>query len=134
MRYPATIDLRVGGAYHVDFSRTNQGELDGVIVRVEPEKALAYVWGRSVLEWLIEPDGDGCRYTFRDHGTDAPADADDYTSAGIASGWHSWIDMLDAHLDGRVITVAEEQANWEKLKAPYQERLDSALVGVETRP
>jgi hypothetical protein len=42
--------------------------------------------------------------------------------------------LLDAHLDSRVITVAEEQANWEKLKVPYRERLDAVLRGIETRP
>ncbi len=67
MTYPARIDLRIGGDYHVDFSRSEGGELDGVIVRVEPERTLAYVWGMSVLEWRLEPGDGGCRCTFVHH-------------------------------------------------------------------
>ena len=68
MAYPARIDLRVGGEYHLDFSRTDGGELDGVIVRLAPERRLAYVWGVSVLEWTLEVDGEGCSYQFVHHG------------------------------------------------------------------
>src|SRR5262245_50651029 len=61
MDYPARVDLRPGGDYVVDFSRTNQGALDGVIVRVEPERRLTYVWGLSVCEWSLEDVSGGCR-------------------------------------------------------------------------
>ena len=44
MTYPARIDLRVGGDYFVDFGRTHEGELDGVIVKVVPERLLRYAW------------------------------------------------------------------------------------------
>ena len=64
MDYPAKIDLRVGGEWHVDFGRTGDGELAGVIVRVEPEKVLTYAWGLSMCEWTITPASDGCDYTF----------------------------------------------------------------------
>lgn len=124
MAYPARIDLRPGGEYHVDFSRDNSGELDGVIVRVEPERLLAYVWGYSVIEWTIEPDGDGCRYTFADHGNPT-------TEAGvdISAGWHAWLDSLDAHLDGKTLTRAQEQEHSQRVTPAYKERLDEVLNG-----
>ena len=107
MALPARIDLRVGGDYNVDFG-PNAGELDGVIVRIEQERILAYVWGRSVIEWSIEPDGEG------------------WTNEGIAAGWHGWLDALNAHLDG-VAMSAEALTAHEKLEAPYRERIDALL-------
>lgn len=44
MSYPARVDLRVGGDYSVDFSRTSEGTLEGVIVRIEPARRLAVGW------------------------------------------------------------------------------------------
>ena len=115
---PARIDLRVGGEYCVDRSA------DGVIVRVEPNRMLAYVWGYSVIEWTIEPDGDGCRYTFADHGNPT-------TEAGvdISAGWHAWLDSLDAHLDGKTLTRAQEQEHSQRVTPAYKERLDKVLNG-----
>jgi uncharacterized protein YndB with AHSA1/START domain len=124
MSYPARIDLRVGGDWYVDFSRTSERDLDGVIVRIQPERNLAYVWGRSVLEWTIEQDGEGCRYTFSDHGNPTLEGG-----AGIAAGWHAWIDALEAHLDGARMRAEEERANWDRLQQPYRERLDAVLKG-----
>jgi uncharacterized protein YndB with AHSA1/START domain len=121
MTYPARIDLRVGGDYHIDFSRTDEGALDGVIVRVEPERTVAFVWGRSVLEWVIEPDGAGCRYAIVHHGQKPPSERDGYTDEGLAAGWHSWIDALGAHLDG-VASTAEALSAHETLQASYRER------------
>jgi uncharacterized protein YndB with AHSA1/START domain len=89
MGYPARIDLRPGGDYHLDFSKPHQGddagELDGVIVRVQKERTLALVWGRSVLEWAIEPHGAGSRYSFRHHGQEPPSEGDRHTDEGIAA-------------------------------------------------
>ena len=96
MALPARVDLRVGGEYHVDFSPID-GQLDGVIVRLETERRLAMVWGLSVLEWTITPEADACRYTFLHHGQ-PPGLVDD--EAGIAAGWHAWLDDLDTHTDG----------------------------------
>ncbi len=122
MGLPARIDLRVGGDYRVDFP-PGQGELDGVIVRVQTERTLAYVWGVSVVEWTLEADGDGCRYQFTHHGQ-PPGLVDD--EAGIAAGWHAWLDDFDAHLDGITRDAGGEDA---LLLPPYQKRLAEVLDG-----
>lgn len=124
MRYPARIDLHLGGDWHIDFSRTDGGALDGVIVRIEPERRLAYVWGMSVLEWKLEPRDDGCRYTFVHHGQ-APGLVDH--EEGLAAGWHDFLDGLDAHLDDISRTDEEDHAKWKALMPPYRERLDAVL-------
>lgn len=122
MTFPARIDLRVGGDYYVDFGRTNEGAIDGVIVRVEPGRRLAYVWGLSVLEWTIEPDASGCRYTFVHHGQ--PPGLVDHEE-GIAAGWHVWLEDLDAHLEGETPGPDEDHARWNAARPAYRERIGS---------
>jgi uncharacterized protein YndB with AHSA1/START domain len=130
MGYPARIDLRPGGDYHLDFSnpkeRDKGGELDGVIVRVQDERALAIVWGRSVLEWAIEPEGDGCRYSFCHHGQDSPSEGDTFTDEGLAAGWHAFLDGFAAHLDG-VAPPPKVPAAHAQLEDTYRERAAQAL-------
>jgi uncharacterized protein YndB with AHSA1/START domain len=124
MGYPARIDLRVGGDYHVDFSRTGGGALDGVIVRLEPERSLALVWGLSVLAWQLEPDETGCRYTFVHHGQPAPEDPD---RDDIGFGWHVWLDDFAAHLDGTSRRVDAATHGRNELRVAYRERRDAVL-------
>jgi uncharacterized protein YndB with AHSA1/START domain len=124
-RHPASVDLRVGGAYRVDFG--DGGGLDGVIVRVQPERCLAYVWGRSVVEWTLEPDGGGCRYTLVHHGqAPAPAGAP-YTDAGLAAGYHAGLDALALVLDGDPAPPAPPREPWDRLTARYRPPIEAVL-------
>jgi uncharacterized protein YndB with AHSA1/START domain len=122
MSYPARIDLRVGGDYFVDFSRTDQGSLDGVIVRIEPGQKLAYVWGLSVVEWTLEPDGDGCRYAMVHHGQ-APREIPD--EEGLAVGWHQFLEDFAAHLRGEAPSAKFDLTT--ELARAYRKRLDEVL-------
>lgn len=130
MGYPARIDLRPGGDYHIDFSRPREGddggELDGVIVRVRHEEALAIVWGRSVLEWAIVPEGPYCRYTFTHHGQEPPSTGDQHTDEGLAAGWHAFLDAFAAHLDGAPQITNAPTAH-AQLEATYRERVAAVL-------
>ena len=122
MDYPTRIEPHRGGDYYVDFSRTDGGELDGVIVRVEPERELAYAWGTSVVYWSLTPVADGCDYTFGQTGLAfRPIDAEE----GLAAGWHVWLDMLDAYLDGTSSSREEQDSAWLALMPPYRERLSA---------
>lgn len=123
MGYPAEIEVRVGGRWFVDFSRTNQGELPGVIVRVEPERRLAYAWGLSVVEWQIEPTADGCRYTFIHAGLADRGEDEE----GLPAGWQSFLDQMERHLDGGLLAADEERRNWQQLKPLYRSQLDRVL-------
>jgi len=126
MDYPARVDLRVGGEWNVDFSRTNNGALAGVIVRVDAERVLTYVWGLSVVEWTLKDTPGGCSYRFVQTGlADRGVDADE---EGLPAGWHDFLDQLDHHLDGVHLTAEERKANWHRLKPSYRERLDRVLV------
>ena len=125
MDYPAKVELRPGGAWRVDFSRTGDGELDGVIVKVEPERVLTYAWGLSVVEWTLEDSpGTGCKYRFVHAGLADRGEGEE----GLTAGWHEFLDRFDGHLDGRYITAEQQKASWERLKGPYRERLNRVLV------
>ncbi len=91
----ARIELRIGGDYVVEFPGDTADALDGVIVRFVNERSLAYVWGYSVLEWVIEVRDQGCRFSFTHHGQPPGLVAQE---AGIALGWHLWLDQLAKHL------------------------------------
>lgn len=134
MEGPAKVELRPGGDWYVDFS-VNFGEdqeaLEGVIVRVDPERGLAVAWGRSVMEWTIEPADDGCTYTFAQYGV-AP---ENMQREGVAWGWHAFLDQLDARMDGQFadrrftsMTPEQQEAYYGgELKAIYTRHLDTVL-------
>jgi uncharacterized protein YndB with AHSA1/START domain len=127
MGAPAKVDLRVGGNYFVDFHGNGDDGFDGIIVRVEEERKLGYVWGWSYAEWVIEADSDGCRYTFVHNGlTDRGEDADE---EGLPAGWHEFFDRLDDHLDGVSRTEAQHTARWHALKPAYRRQLDGVIRG-----
>jgi uncharacterized protein YndB with AHSA1/START domain len=117
---PARVDLRPGGDWYIDFSATNQGALDGIIIGFERERRLTYAWGWSVVEWLITPEAEGCSYTFVHNGLADRGEDEE----GLPAGWHSFVDVLDAYLDGQTVSREDEQANWLRLKPAYREQLD----------
>lgn len=127
MNYPARIDLRVGGDYWVDFSRTGEGGIDGVITKIEPERLLWYAWGHTTIKWELEADGEGCRYRFVDFGQ-PPRDVPD--EEGLAAGWHAWLEDLDRYLDGTMPDTppgTEDSKRWLELKRQYRPLLEAAL-------
>ena len=119
---PVRIDLRVGGEWHVDFAE--RGERDGVIVRVEHERRLAYVWGLAVIEWELEADGDGCRYRFVHHGQKPGLSP---SEEGLAAGWHGFIASLEASLDDLAYDGARDQSVVDETTPAYRERLRQVL-------
>ncbi len=114
MKYPARIDAHVGGAIFVDF--TPDEPLSGVICKWEPGKALAYTWGDSIVEWRIAADLAGSRLHFSHIGVRPKF------LAGLAAGWHAFLDQLEGHLKGE--TRADR---FKELETKYKEAFDPAL-------
>ncbi len=143
MAHPARIDLRRGGEYHVDFSRTGGIDIDGVIVAVdpplsgsdpcvkrgalEPQHLLRYAWGTGVVEWAIEAVGKDSRYTLTLAGLEPgaiPADA-------FAAGWHCQLADLERYLEtGAPSSDGDARAFWMTLRPDYAPRAATALEAV----
>jgi len=116
MGYPAKIDLRIGGDWYVDFSETNDGDLGGVIVRIDPGRHVAFYWRLTVVEWKVEPADDGCTYELVQNGL-VPGEGE--LVEGYAAGWHGFLEQLDMHLEGRHVTYEESKAIVERLLPRY---------------
>ncbi len=123
MQYPATIDLRVGGKYSVDFSKTNSGELDGIVVAIEPGRLLRYAWGTSIVQWTIEPAATGCRHTFLQSGLADRGPGEE----GLVAGWHAWFDDLDLYLDVDSLPPMSDREPWRALCERYRPLLAETL-------
>ena len=129
MTYPARIDFRVGGDYFVDFSKTDEGELDGVIVKLVPERLLRYAWGTSVVEWEIEESDDGCYFTFGQFGLE---DCGLPNEEGLLAGWHAWLDDFERFMGGTPLSPNEDDAAWRSLGALYRPILSDVLGGLRS--
>jgi len=125
MGAPAKVDLRVGGEYLVDFHGDGDG-LDGIVVRVEHQQRLGYLWGWSYVEWELENTDDGCRYTFLQNGLADRGDDEE----GLPAGWHEFFERLDDHLEGHSRSDDEHAKRWEALKPFYRTQIDAIIRGV----
>ena len=114
MEAPVNIDPRVGGNYDV-FVGTDSAE-KCVIVRVEPERVLTYVWGMnrpdawgnkpSVVQWVIEGADDGCAYTFMHNGCAATL-ADRFTPECGGGDNHGHTSQLNPAQQADLISYLE---------------------------
>lgn len=100
----------------MDLSNTNDGDLGGVIVRIDSGRHLAFVWGLTVVEWTLEPADQGCTYKLVQNGL-TPAESE--RAADYAAGWHGFLEQLEMHLEGRYVTHEESRAIVDELMVRY---------------
>ena len=124
MGYVVRIDPKVGGEYYLDFAMDGD-QVPGVVTFVDPGRALRWAWDRSTVEWTIEPDGAGSKYTFIHTGLTRRESEEE---EGLAAGWHGFLDQLESHLEGMYPEKAETDARWERLKPVYKGQLEAALI------
>jgi uncharacterized protein YndB with AHSA1/START domain len=93
MKFPATAGPGLGGRIMVEFSKTDI--LDGIICLYEPDKIFAYTWGSSIVKFLIDHDSSGESPLILTHSGVTPD-----LAAGLAAGWHAFLDQLQEHLTG----------------------------------
>jgi uncharacterized protein YndB with AHSA1/START domain len=104
-----------GGTYHLSFEGL---DLAGTVVELEPPSVLAFTWadevtpGEAVLRFELTSTGDrGTKLVFT-----ATSEGRDFLPEG-ASGWHSYLDSLEAAIDGD--TLEKSQAGWANLRDAY---------------
>lgn len=98
--------------------------LGGIVIEVEPERSLAYVWIGSVVRWTLQDTDEGSTYTFVHHGCADRGEDEE----GLPAGWHSFLDQLDMLLDDTSYTEQERQEAWHARKPYYREALGRAMV------
>ena len=103
-----SIEPREGGAVSL-----MGGHIRGVVTQWRPEQMLGYTWnvfspGETVSQWpvsylelALQPDGDGTRLTL----THRPIP--EAMQKQTAMGWHTYLDLVAAGLEGRFPKRAE---------------------------
>ncbi|MEO3806985.1 SRPBCC domain-containing protein [Nonomuraea sp. B1E8] len=77
---------------------------DGRITENDPPHVFAHTWGEDELRWELHPDGDATLLTFTHTFTDH------HGAASFATGWHTCIMAMLAHLDERPFTPPGDSA------------------------
>jgi uncharacterized protein YndB with AHSA1/START domain len=109
-----TIELRVGGRFHVQFDAENT--VDGVVRALDPPRLLEVTWNEkghdpSVLRWELSPHKGGTLFVL----THTLSLAD--WSRGFLGGWHDHLDRFEAALAGE--TLEHDPLRWQRLEERY---------------
>lgn len=94
MGYPVTLNPGPGGAIRVQFSTADA--LEGVVCSFEPGRRFAYTWGDSIVRFEIAPDASSGETLV----TVAQTGVSGELAAGLAAGWHGFLDGLQAFVAG----------------------------------
>jgi len=133
------MELRVGGLAHLNWLHSNLDaapseaperyknghSMTATITRCEPPRVLGYTWGAradalSEVVFELSEQGDDVLLVLTHHRLPNANDL-----IGISGGWHTHLDILLEHLNGR-----KSPAFWEKharLHAEYQARMATPL-------
>lgn len=90
MKFPARMELRMGGAVHIDFGP--EGALEGVICFLDPGHCLAYTWGESIVKWEVGHAGTSTALRLIHNGVKQPH------AEGLRDGWDGFLDQLEEFL------------------------------------
>ena len=130
--FPAEVhpDLTLGGRHRFGF-RCGDSEPAGCITSIDPPNELEFSWGEDLIRVTLSPAPGGALLTLSDVVDDRSRSARD------AAGWHTCLDLLEAHLTGRT-PVWSRQERWVELYAVYvqAQRAERPVrpIGVPPRP
>lgn len=114
MEYPAAFTPVLGAELFIDFAP--EEPIRGVVCALEREKLFAYTWRDSIVKWALQP-ADGAVVLQFSHIAVQP----DFV-AGLAAGWHCFLDNLGAYLTG-----ASFADDFDALLPKYQKTFARAL-------
>ena len=107
-------DLTLGGRHRFGFRCG--GNPIGTVTSIDPPHELEFCWGEDLIRVTLTPVPGGCLLVLSDVYDDRSRSARD------AAGWHTCLDLLEAHLSGRT-PVWSQQERWAELYACYVEDL-----------
>jgi uncharacterized protein YndB with AHSA1/START domain len=90
-----------------------QGVGTGRIEEIDEPRLLAYEFGGDTFRYELRPDGDGCVLTFTHVFDDRALAAQD------ATGWEIYLDRLESHLAGEVLSEDEAHTVFTELHERY---------------
>jgi uncharacterized protein YndB with AHSA1/START domain len=124
--FPAEVhpDLTLGGRHRFGF-RCGAGEPVGGVASIDPPNELEFTLGDDLIQVSLAPAPGGSVLTLSDVYDDRSRSARD------AAGWHTCLDLLEAHLAGRT-PVWSQQERWAELYAFYVEDVRAAQVRATT--
>jgi uncharacterized protein YndB with AHSA1/START domain len=117
----AQIDLRVGGAFHLEW-HGGDGEMKGVITACEPPRLFEHTWdegggvARSRVRWRLTPEGTGCRLAL----THTFPKIDGQNLIGFAGGWADFLDVIPRVAAGATDHGSHE--SYQRLRRGYAEK------------
>jgi uncharacterized protein YndB with AHSA1/START domain len=108
-------ERRAGAKLTFVFPEGEGEPFDGEMLVYDPPRVLELRWGEDTLRFELEPDGGGCVLMFYDTLDDLGKAARD------GAGWHSLLDVLEAHLAGDTPSWGPEE-RWKEVHPRYVER------------
>ncbi len=95
--FPTTVEgeRTVGAALRFDFPQGQAPAFDGEMLAFDPPRLMELRWGPDTLRLELHPEGSGTRLVLLDTLEVLGKAARD------GAGWHTCLDALTTHLDGR---------------------------------
>jgi uncharacterized protein YndB with AHSA1/START domain len=125
--FPDTIivaEWSVGAPLRFETSHESIGDFDGEVLAVDPPHSLEFRWGTDTIRLEVAPDGDGSTLTLIDTIDELGKAARD------GAGWHTCLDVLEHHLDGRDPDWSSSE-RWGEIHPGYVEAFgpEAATIG-----
>ena len=119
-------EWEVGAPLRFEFKRAGVDPIVGEVFTYNPPKQLEFTWGDELLQFELEPDGDGCVLTL------VAAIHELGKAARDGAGWHACLDNLAYSLDGKQPpwdTASDER--WAQVHPGYVKRFgpEASTIG-----
>lgn len=124
--FPSDIvgERRAGAPLKFEYREGDGVTIEGRLLAYDPPHLVEYQWGDDeTLRFELAADGDATVLTFVNTFRELGKAARD------AAGWHTCLDLLDLHLDGRTPPWTQPE-HWKQLHARYVSALGPATATI----
>lgn len=126
--FPQRVEGRIEPGATLRFVSDVAPAWEGRVLVCERPRRLELTWGTDVLRFELQPDSDGGTVlSFTDRITELGKAARD------TAGWHTCLDVLEAHLAGRSPDFTHSE-RWKQVHPGYVERFGAAAAAIGPPP